>query len=105
MGETGSSAYDDERGKAELAEASLILTSVKPELMVRATLPNRIMLAPLGYEDIKIVDGEEEDQSAGRLIISKFPDGARSEEQGPSNTGKNPERDDGQGGNRRSEKT
>ena len=93
------------RGKAELPEASLILTSVKPELTVRGTLLNRIMLAPLGYEEIKIVHGEEEDQSAGRLIISKFPDGARSEEQGPSNTGKNPERDDRQGGNRRSEKT
>ena len=29
--------------------------------------------------------------------------GARSEEQGPSNSGKKPEQDDGQGGSRRSE--
>ena len=61
------------------------------------------MLAPFGYEEIKVVHGEEEDQSAGRLIVPKFPDGARGEEQGPSSSGKNPRRDDGQGGSRRSE--
>ena len=40
------------------------------------------MLAPFGYEEVKVVHGEEEDQSAGRLIVPKFPDGARGEEQG-----------------------
>ena len=68
------------RGKAELPEASLLLTSVKPSLR-----------------------WQEEDQSAGRLIIPKFPDGARSEEQGPSSSVKKPRRDDGQRGSRRSE--
>ena len=34
------------RGRAELPEASLILTSVKPELTVGETLRTRIMLAP-----------------------------------------------------------
>ena len=91
------------RGRADLPEASLILTSVKPGLTVGGTLQTRIMLAPFGHEEVKVVHGEEEDHSAGRLIIPKFPDGARSEEQGPSNSGNNPRRDDGQGGSRQSE--
>ena len=40
------------RGKAELPEASLILTSVKPELTVGGTLCTRTMLAPFGYEEV-----------------------------------------------------
>ena len=91
------------RGKADLQEASLILTSVKPELTVGGTLRTITMIAPFGYEEVKIVHGEEEDKSAGRLVVPKFPDGARTEEQGPSSSGKNPRRDDGQGGSRRSE--
>ena len=74
------------RGRAELTEASLILTSVKPELTVGGTLQTRSLLAPFGYEEVKIVHGEEEYQSAGRLIIPKFPEGARDEEQGSSNS-------------------
>ena len=90
------------RGKADLPEASLILTSVTPELTVGGTLQTRTMLAPFGYEKDKVVHGEEEDQSAGRLVVPKFP-GARGEGQGPSSSGKSPRRDDGQGGSRRSE--
>ena len=75
-------------GRAELPEASLILTSVKPELTVGGTLHMRTLLAPFGYEEVKILYGEEEDQSAGRLIIPKFPKGVRSEQQGPSNSRK-----------------
>ena len=60
------------RGKADLPEASLILTSVKPELTVGGTLQTRTMLAPFGYEEVKVVHGEEEDQSAGRLFVPKF---------------------------------
>ena len=71
------------KGKVDLPEASLILTSVKPELTVGGTLQIRIMLASFGYEEIKVVHGEEEDQSAGRLVVPKFPDGARGDEQGP----------------------
>ena len=78
------------RGKADLPEASLILTSVKPELTVGGTLQTRTILAPFGYEEVKVVHGEEEDQSAGRLVVPKFPQGARDEEQGPSSSGKNP---------------
>ena len=85
------------RGKADLPEASIILTSVKPELTVGGTLQIRTMLPPFGYEEVKVV------QSAGSLVVPKFPDGARDEEQGPSSSGKNPRRDDGQGGIRRSE--
>ena len=91
------------RGRAELPEASLILTSVKPELTVGGTLQTRTLLAPFGYEEVKIVYGEEEDQSAGRLIIPKLPEGARGEDQRPSNSREKSERDDGQGGSRRSE--
>ena len=58
------------------------------------------MLAPFVHEEVKVVHGEEED---GRLIVPKIPDGTRSEEQGPSKSGKNLERDDGQGGSRRLE--
>ena len=78
------------RGKADLPEASVILTSVKPELTVGGTLQTRTMLAPFNYDEVKVVHGEEEDQSAGRLVVPKFPNGARSEEQGPSSSGKNP---------------
>ena len=95
MGKTGSSAYDDER-QGRITRGILILTSVKPELTVGGTLQTRTSLAPFGYEEIKIVCGEEEDQSAGKLIIPKFPEGARSEEQGPSNSRKKSERSDGQ---------
>ena len=61
------------RGKTELPEASLILTSVKPELTVVGTLRTRTFLAPFGCEEIKVVHGEGEDRSAGTLIIPKFP--------------------------------
>ena len=92
------------RGKVDLTEASLILMSVKPGLTVGGTLQTKTILAPFGHEEVKVVHGEEEYQSAGRLIIPKFPDG-RSEEQVPSSSGKNPKRDDGQVGSRRSEKS
>ena len=61
------------RGKADLPEAYLILTSVKPGLTVGGTPQTRTMLAPFGHQEVKIVHGEEEVQSAGRLIIPKFP--------------------------------
>ena len=51
------------RGKADLSETSLILTSVKPGLTVGGTLQTRTMLAPFGCEEVKVVHGEEEDQS------------------------------------------
>ena len=91
------------RGRAELLESSLILTSVKPELTVGGTLQTRTLLAPFGYEEVKIVYGEEEDLSSGRLVIPKFPEGTRSEEQGPSNSKEKPEGDDGKRGSHRSE--
>ena len=89
------------RGRTELSEASLILTSVKPELTVGGTLQTRTFLAPIGCEEIKVVHGEEEDGSAGTLIIPKFPEGADTEKQGPSSSKKDTsEGDDGQGGSR-----
>ena len=61
------------------------------------------MLEPFGCGEVKIFHGEEKDQSAGRLVVPKSPGGARDEEQGPSITGKDPKRDDGQEGRRQSE--
>ena len=89
------------RGRTELPEASLILTSVKPELTVAGTLRTRTFLAPFGCEEIKVVHGEEEDGSAGTLIIPRFPEGADNDEQGPSSSNRDrSEGDDGQGGSR-----
>ena len=83
------------RGNTELPEASLIVTSKKPGLTVGGTLQTRTMLAPFGHEEVRVVHGEEGDQSVGRLIVPKFPYGTRSEEQGPSKSGKNLEREEG----------
>ena len=91
------------RGRTELTEASLILTSVKPELTVGGTLQTRTFLAPFGNQK---VHGEEEDTPAyaGILIIPKFPEWADSETQGPSRSKKDTsEGEDGQGGSRRTE--
>ena len=76
---------------------------MKQELTVGGTLQTRTFLAPFGYEEIKVVHGEEEDKSAGRIIIPKFPEGAKTERQGPSNSRDRSGGDDGQGGSRRSE--
>ena len=92
------------RGRTKLPEASLILTSVKPELMVVGTLRARTFLATFGCEEIKVVHGEEEDRSAGTLIILRFPEGTDNDKQGPSSTKRDmSEGDDGQGGSRRTE--
>ena len=91
------------RGKADLQEASPILTSVQPELTVGGTLQTRTMLAPFGCGEVKVVHREEDDQSAGRLVVPKFPEGGRDDEQVPSSSGNNPRRDHEQGGSGRSE--
>ena len=91
------------RGRAELPEASLVLDSGKQGLTVGGTLQTRTFLAPFGYEEIKVVHGEEEDESAGRLIIPIFPEGAKTEKQGPSSSRDTSGEDDGQGGSRQSE--
>ena len=92
------------RGRTELHEASLILTNVKPELAVVGTLQTRTFLAPFGCEEIKVVHGEEEDRSAGTMIIPKFPEGTDNDTQVPSSSKKDmSEGDDGQGGSRQTE--
>ena len=92
------------RGRTELSEASLILTSVKPELKVGGTLQTRTFLAPFGLEEIKVVHGEEEDRSAGPLLMPKFRGGADTGKQGPSCSKRDKsEGDDGQGGSRQTE--
>ena len=70
--------------------------NVKSEMAISWKLLTRTALVPFGCEEIKIKHGEE-DKSAGRLVIPKFPDGTRSEEQGPSSSGKYHKRDDKEG--------
>ena len=88
------------RGRVDFQEASQILMSVKPELLVSGKLYTRTLLALFGCKEVKVIHGEEECRSAGRLVVPKFPNGTRNEEQGPSSSGKNQKRDDEQGGNR-----
>ena len=68
------------RGRTELPEASLILTSVKKEMKVGGVLQTRTFLAPFGCEEIKVVHGEEEDKSAGTLLIPRFQEEADNDE-------------------------
>ena len=92
------------RGRTELPEASLILTSVRKEMKVGGVLQTRTFLAPFGCEEIKVVHGEEEDKSAGTLLIPRFQEEADKDEQGPSNSNRDKsEGDDGQGGSRQTE--
>ena len=88
------------RGKGDLQEAPIILKNVKPELAISGKLLTGTALAPFGCEEVKIKH-EEEDKSAGGLVIPKFPGGTGSEEQGPSSSGKNQNRDDKEGENHR----
>ena len=59
------------RGKAEIQEASLILTSVKPELMVGGTLQTRTMLAPFGCEEVKVVQERIQDETMGEEAVDR----------------------------------
>ena len=94
------------RGRTELLEASLILTSVKSEMKKLGTIQTRTFLAPFGCEEVKVVQGEEEDESDGTLLIPKFPEEADKDgdEKGPSSSKKDgSEGEDGQGGSRQTE--
>ena len=73
-------------------------------MKVGGVLQTRTFLAPFGCEEIKVVHGEEEDKSAGTLLIPRFQEEADDDKQGPSNSnGDKSEGDDGQGGNRQTE--
>ena len=72
------------RGKADLQKAALIKMSVKKELAISGKLLTRSALPPFGREEVKIKHGENEDKSAGKLLVPSFPDEKMSEERGPS---------------------
>ena len=92
------------RGRTELPEASLILTSVKSEMKAIGTLQTRTFLAPFGCEEVRVVHGEEEDGSAGTLLIPKIPEEADNDEKGPSSSKKDKSAgEDGQAGSRQTE--
>ena len=59
------------RCKADLQEAALIIMSLKPELVISGKLLTRTALAPFGCEEIMIKYEEEEEKSAGRLVVPK----------------------------------
>ena len=91
------------RGKADLQEAALIVMSVKPELAISWKLVTRTALAPFGCEEIKIKHREQEDKSAGRLVVPKFSDEMKSKEKGTSSSRRNQKRDNKEGEDHRSE--
>ena len=82
------------RNKVDLQEASLIEMSVKPDLFVSGKLFTRTVLTHFSFEEIRILSGEEEYRTAGRLFVTKFTDGTRNEEQGFSSSMKDQKRDD-----------
>ena len=55
-------------------------------MKVGGILQTRTFLAPFGCEEIKVVHGEEEDKSAGTLLIPRFQEEADNDEQGPYGT-------------------
>ena len=77
-----------------MQEAALIVMSVKAELAISGKLLTRTALAPFGCEKVKIKQGENEDKSAGKLVVLNFPDEEMNDKQGPSGSGKNEKRDD-----------
>ena len=89
------------RGKADLQEAAMILTSVKPENLVSGKLYTRTVLAPFGCKEIRVMHGEEEDRSAGRLVVPRFPDESKKKRTRPFKFRERSEADDEQGGSRR----
>ena len=57
----------------------------------------RTALAPFGCEEVKIKHGEEEDNSADKLVVPNFPDETLNEVQRHSGSRRNQKRDDKQG--------
>ena len=76
MGEIGPGANEHER-QGGLAGSRTNRKDVKPELAISGKLLTRTALAYFDCEKVKIRHGEEEDNSAGRLVILKFPDSRR----------------------------
>ena len=77
------------RGRADLQEAALIMTIVRPELAITGELLTRTALAPFGCEEMVIKHVGREDRSAGKLGVPKPPIETRNDEQGPSGSRKN----------------
>ena len=82
------------RGKADLQEAALIFLNARSELTINGKRLTRTALAPFGYEEVVIRHEEQDDRSAGELVVPKLSTEAMIGEQGPSGSGKNKERDD-----------
>ena len=48
------------------------MKNVRPELAITGKLLNRTALAPFGYEEAKIKHGENDDNSAGKLVVPRL---------------------------------
>ena len=77
------------RGKADLQEAALIVLNARSELKITGKLLTTTALAPFGYEEVVIRHEEQDDRSAGELVVPKLSTEAMIGEQGPSGSGKN----------------
>ena len=71
------------RGKADQPEVSLILTSVKPELMVGGKLQTRTMLAPSGCEEVKVNHGRRKISQLAGYLNRNFQMEQRMKSKGP----------------------
>ena len=67
---------------------------MKPKLAINGKLLTRTALAHFGCEEAVIKYGENEDRSAGKLVVPKLPVETTNDEQGPSGSGKKEEQDD-----------
>ena len=82
------------RGKADLQEDALFVMSVNSELAISGKLLTRTALAPFDCEQVMMKHCENEDKSAGELVVPRFSDETMNDEQGPSRPGENEKRDD-----------
>ena len=83
MGQVRTGANCHER-QNDLQKAASIVISVKPDLAISGKLLNKTALAPFGCEEVKIKQRENEDRSAGKIVVPKFPVETLNDGQGPS---------------------
>ena len=83
------------RGKVDLQETALIILNVRSELATTEKLLTQNSVPPISCERIAMKYGEREDQSAGKLLVPKLPvETMEGNEQGPSSSRQNYERDE-----------
>ena len=61
---------------------------MRPELAITGKLLTRTAQAPFRRQEVLIRYGEREEWSAGKLVVTKLPVEIMSDEQGPSESGR-----------------